>query len=192
MSGERPVGFDDVERALAVVSGELPGFDAPGQRVERVDGDVVLRSEPTGRKASPADHQPPGFAYPLTVPGTVALPEIDATLSAELAESGTSAEMSNGGQLAMVRADLVGDRLVVRNRRPGDRLKPSAIGHRKLQDLFVDRKVPRTERDRIPVVVDAHGRIVWVVGHVIDSGFRVTDPAQPMVVLRFKVVGGSF
>jgi tRNA(Ile)-lysidine synthase len=192
MAGERPVGFDDVERAVAVVSGELPGFDAPGQRVERVGEVVVLRSEPPGRRALPKGQATSDFWYPLAVPGEAALPEVGAAVSAELLEAGTSAEMSNRGHFAHVRADLVRGGLAVRNRRPGDRLKPSPAGHRKLQDLLVDRKVPRAERDRIPVVVDLNGRIVWVVGHAIDTGFRVTDPTQPMVVLRFKVVGGSF
>jgi len=62
---------------------------------------------------------------------------------------------------------------------------------RKLQDLFVDRKVPRGERDRIPIVTTADDRIVWVAGHVLDPDFRVIDPAQAVVVLRLKGVGGS-
>ncbi len=45
-------------------------------------------------------------------------------------------------------SDLAG--LEVRTRRPGDRLKGR---RKKLQDLFVDAKVPRAERDSWPVVV---------------------------------------
>ena len=70
-------------------------------------------------------------------------------------------------------------------------MMPTPAGHRKLQDLLVDRKVPRAERDRVPIVVDAHDRIVWVAGHAVDRAFRVTDPAQAVVVLRLKGVGGS-
>jgi tRNA(Ile)-lysidine synthetase-like protein len=40
---------------------------------------------------------------------------------------------------------------VVRRRRPGDRIQTHA-GSRKLQDFFVDRKVPRRERDAIPLI----------------------------------------
>jgi len=35
-----------------------------------------------------------------------------------------------------------------------------------------------------------HDRIVWVAGHAIDEEFRVTDPAQSVIILRLKVVGG--
>ena len=87
--------------------------------------------------------------------------------------------------------EMVAGGLAVRNRRQGDRLKPSPAGHRKLQDLFVDRKVPREARDRIPLVVDGADRIVWVPGHAIGQEFHVTDPLQAVVILRLKGVGGS-
>lgn len=55
--------------------------------------------------------------------------------------------------------------LVVRSWREGDRMQPLGMcGHRKLQDLFVDAKVPRDERWLRPVVADGRGQIVWVAG----------------------------
>jgi tRNA(Ile)-lysidine synthase len=65
------------------------------------------------------------------------------------------------------------DRLVVRNRRPGDRLRPlGAPGERKLKDLLIDRRVPRRERDRLPLLVVA-GRIAWVPGVTVGDAFRL-------------------
>jgi tRNA(Ile)-lysidine synthase len=49
--------------------------------------------------------------------------------------------------------------LRVRHRKAGDR-----VGTGKLQDLLVDAKVPREQRDRVPLVCDANDRILWVVG----------------------------
>jgi hypothetical protein len=43
----------------------------------------------------------------------------------------------------------------------------------------------------VPLVVDARDRIVWVAGHQIDAAFRVTDGSQPVLLLKFKAVGGS-
>ena len=51
--------------------------------------------------------------------------------------------------------------LVVRSRRPGDRL---AGRSRKVQDVLVDAKVPRDERDAWPLVATADGAVVAVVG----------------------------
>ena len=80
----------------------------------------------------------------------------------------------------------------MRNRRPGDRFRPVGLGGgKKLQDFFVDRKVARDRRDMVPLVVDETDRIVWVAGHAIDEEFRVTDPAQAVIILRLKALGGS-
>ena len=51
--------------------------------------------------------------------------------------------------------------LVVRSRRPGDRL---AGRTRKVQDVLVDAKVPRDERDDWPLVATEDGAVVAVAG----------------------------
>lgn len=189
----RLIGFDDVERAWAVVAEGGAAFDAPGHRVERVGRYVVLSSRPAGsasRRPAVPGGQVLAFSHPLPVPGEVAVPEIGCVVSAEFALSAQHAPRADG-LTAVVPKDRVAGGLAVRNRRPGDRLRPSSAGHRKLQDLLVDRKVPRAERDRIPIVVDADGRIVWVAGHALDRDFQVSDPAQAVVILRLKGVGGS-
>jgi len=53
--------------------------------------------------------------------------------------------------------------LTVRTRRPGDRVQ-GARGSRKLQDVFVDLRVPAERRDLQPVVVEGAGRLLWVPG----------------------------
>ena len=91
--------------------------------------------------------------------------------------------------IAIVRSDLCRGPLSVRNRRPGDRFRPVGLdGRKKLQDFFVDRKVARRDRDAVPLVVDAADRIVWVAGHGIDEAFRVTDPAQAVVIFKLRRV----
>jgi tRNA(Ile)-lysidine synthase len=58
--------------------------------------------------------------------------------------------------------------LVVRTRRPGDRL---AGRRKKVQDLFVDAKVPRAERDAWPLVVSG-GEVVAVPGVAEAPGWE--------------------
>jgi tRNA(Ile)-lysidine synthase len=60
--------------------------------------------------------------------------------------------------------------LEVRTRQPGDRL---AGRNKKLQDVFVDAKVPRADRDDWPVVV-SDDEVVAVPGIVEDARVRVT------------------
>lgn len=96
-----------------------------------------------------------------------------------------------GSTTAVVDAALVGAPLGVRFRRPGDRLRPlGMMGRRKLQDVFVDRKVPRAARDRVPLVVDHRDRIVWVAGHVVSEDFRVSPVTTRVLLLKVQPSGG--
>ena len=61
--------------------------------------------------------------------------------------------------------------LVVRSRRPGDRL---AGRSRKVQDVLVDAKVPRDERDGWPLVATEDGAVVTVVGLAEAPGWEGT------------------
>ena len=133
------------------------------------------------------------FDYPLSIPGVVAVPEAGCTVTAEAAEPGDLdlAALKSTPSLAAIRRDLCIGPWRVRNRRPGDRFQPFGLGgQKKLQDFFVDRKVPRQRRDAIPLVVDERDRILWVAGFGIDEAFRVTDPAQAVIMLRLKLLGG--
>jgi tRNA(Ile)-lysidine synthase len=126
----------------------------------------------------------------LSIPGKVFIAETDLILSAEQGgptsgfEPGGHATTGKGAE-ALVRRDLICGSLAVRNRRPGDRFHPVGLGgSKKIQDLFVDRKLARAERDQVPLVVDGGDRIIWVAGYGIDDAFRVTDPSQAVLVLR--------
>ena len=68
-----------------------------------------------------------------------------------------------------------GARVEVRNRRPGDRIRPlGAPGGRRLKEVLIDHRVPRERRDRLPLLV-VDGRIAWVPGVTIDEAFRLRE-----------------
>ena len=184
----RPVGLGHVEAALRLM--ETGGsIDAPAHRVERVGDRLVL----TGRVPGTKGRAPNLFRYPLSIPGEANLLEAGWIVSAQRADRGATVgneaiEPAAPG-IAIVRGDLCRGPLSVRNRRPGDRFTPVGLdGRKKLQDFFVDRKVARRDRDAVPLVVDAADRIVWVAGHGIDEAFRVTDPAQAVVIFKLRRV----
>jgi tRNA(Ile)-lysidine synthase len=55
--------------------------------------------------------------------------------------------------------------LVVRNRRPGDRIQVLGLnGSKKVQDMFVDEKISPSERELYPLLFDAAGRLLWIPG----------------------------
>ncbi|RYZ37215.1 MAG: tRNA lysidine(34) synthetase TilS [Myxococcaceae bacterium] len=61
--------------------------------------------------------------------------------------------------------------LTVRSRRPGDRVRTRS-GHRKVQDVLVDARVPAEARDAQPVVVDADGGLLWLPGVLASVAAR--------------------
>lgn len=161
--------------------------DLRGVRMERSGEFVVLHS----RGSSPTTQSESArFQYDLPIPGQISIQESHAVLEADgpfaVPLSVGPEAGADDGPLAVVRADELGDGLLVRNRREGDRLRLWKVGHKKLQDLFVDRKVERFERDRVPIVTDRTGRIVWVAGHAVAEEFRVGPSTNTVVTLKLR------
>ncbi len=74
--------------------------------------------------------------------------------------------------------------LTVRPRQPGDRFYPlGAPGKRKLKNYFINQKVPRGERDHVPLVV-AGEEIIWVVGKQVSQLCRITERTERVLVFR--------
>jgi tRNA(Ile)-lysidine synthase len=91
------------------------------------------------------------------------------------------------GELALPLSPTTPWPLWVRTRRAGDRVRGPA-GSRKLQDVLVDRRVPREQRDALPVVTDAEGRLLWVPGiwnstvsGAVELFLRASPPSTSML-----------
>jgi tRNA(Ile)-lysidine synthase len=99
------------------------------------------------------------------------------------------AELSSGvpragsPDLAVVDPAALGGALEVRSWREGDRMRPLGLGGTKsLQDLFTDRKVPRSLRHALPVVT-SDGRIVWIAGVAVSEEFAAEAGAPEAAIL---------
>jgi tRNA(Ile)-lysidine synthase len=82
--------------------------------------------------------------------------------------------------------DKVGKELILRRRRQGDRFQPLGMSQtKKLQDFMVDSRIPRSWRDRVPLVCSPE-QILWVVGWRIDDRVKVTESTKKILRLRFE------
>jgi tRNA(Ile)-lysidine synthase len=73
-----------------------------------------------------------------------------------------------------------------RSPRRGDRFYPLGMrGAKRLGDFFTDAKVPRAERDRIPLITSGD-EIAWVVGHRPDDRFKVTRRTRRFLWLEIE------
>ena len=184
----RGVGFAHVERLLglaATPSTPVTEADFPRCRVERQGTHLVLRRPPPRQRSAAAT----GFEYRLNVPGEIAIVEAGLAVSAEHAP--TPARLRARGRTVAVAGAALTPPLTVRSWRSGDAFRPLGLGGRKkLQDLFVDRKIEQAKRGFIPIVADARGRIVWVVGQAVAEEVRVTDPTAGVLMLKARKLGG--
>lgn len=77
--------------------------------------------------------------------------------------------------------------LTVRNRQPGDKFRPLGMeGSKKIKDFFIDEKVPSSQRDKIPIVVDNGGGIVWVAGMRCNDKFKIGFNTREVLKIKFK------
>ena len=82
-------------------------------------------------------------------------------------------------------ADALTAPLAIRRRRRGDRFDAFGAGERRLKSFLIDAKVPRWERDRLPLVESA-GRIVWVAG--LRRGAAAPVTAATREILELKLI----
>jgi tRNA(Ile)-lysidine synthase len=110
------------------------------------------------------------FARQLAVPGETEIPEIGKKIRVSFTEN---IDKGADPAVAFIDYDSLAKEVLVRNRLPGDRFSPLGLkGTKKLQDFFIDEKVPAGERDSVPIV-ESGGKILWVAGFRIDEAAKV-------------------
>lgn len=118
----------------------------------------------------------------LDVPGRVDIMQAGCTIEAWVCKR-DSVRMEFSSDRAFMDYDKLVFPLTVRNFREGDRFHPfGSPGQKKLKKFFIDLKIPRNERKRIPLVVSG-GEIVWVSGFRISERVRITDNTKNVLVM---------
>ncbi len=85
-----------------------------------------------------------------------------------------------------VDADVAGSFLEVRRWKPGDRMQPLGMQHeKKMQNIFVDKYVVRSDRGSIPIFFTA-SHCIWLAGVCIDERARLTNKTQQ--ALRLAII----
>ena len=74
--------------------------------------------------------------------------------------------------------------IVVRNRRSGDKIKLSG-GSKKIKDLFIDIKIPKEDRCKVPVIADDQG--ILSVGNFRNSeNYKIDEETKEVLKVSFK------
>jgi tRNA(Ile)-lysidine synthase len=160
------------QRAVGEFLGQLERNPAGARlNLPRVDGAPRALVARGGELAIEAPEPSIGpFSYTFSIPGEVEIVELG--LFVRIRRSPVEPWMLRGDPR---RAGFTasGLRATVRNRRPGDWLRPlGAPGTRKLKELLIDRRIPAPRRDRLPLV-EIGGRLVWVPGVALADEARL-------------------
>jgi tRNA(Ile)-lysidine synthase len=140
------VHYATLGRAASAATGTM--FELPRGVIATVDPDAIVLSVGAPGPAVLA----PDFVAPIPYGGRAGTWKIDVHPESD---DGRRGERGFGGTIISLPRDAV-----VRGRRPGDRVALRGGGHKKLQDLYVDAKVARRERDAAPVIA-CGGEVLW-------------------------------
>ena len=162
-------GVPEPEKRHITLLEQLVFSDKPSARADLPGGITVARRYDTLEVL--------GEAQPLServLEGSLELPELG--LRVVCAEADTIVNTLD--TFTVVPAG----KIVVRSRLPGDRIRLSG-GTKSLKKLFIDRKIPASERLRIPIIADEAGVLgVWGIG----ADQNRIPKALPAVTIRFE------
>ena len=104
----------------------------------------------------------------------------------EVIDKEKGVEFSNNPLIKLFDYDKIEGRIVIRNRKDGDKMKPLGIkGTKKLKDIFINLKVPREERDIIPLIC-FDDEIAWIVGYKVSESFKITKGTNRVLKISFE------
>ncbi len=97
-------------------------------------------------------------------------------------EAKTKKTKKNQPNLVFIDKEKAQD-LLIRLKRPGDKIIIKG-GTKKLQDLFVDLKVPKEQRETIPIIVTKNQEVVWVPNIRVSHFFSATSQTRKTAILK--------
>jgi len=149
---------------------DLPG---PLKVVKAYQNVLFMESEPVSINVP--------YNITVNIPGETTLPDGSKLIASE------SSDPSNKGKYTYSCSyNEVILPLRVRTRRAGDRMAWKGLnGHKKVKDIFIDHKVPLYMRNDWPIVEDAAGRILWIVG-LKKSVYNSHESVQPSIQLTYE------
>ena len=162
------VDFEHVEAVRSVLVQECPSA-----QVSLPAGVVVYREYDWLKKSVGAQAPAVSGQWLVSLTGETVIAELALRIRTDEA----------GGE--SLDADTIGPAPYIRTWHEGDRFQPLGMTHeKKLQDFFVDEKIPRRDRDRVPLLCATDDRIAWVIGHRIAEPFKITSATQRIVRLQ--------
>jgi len=175
------VDYHHIEEMLAAVADNYLTVN----RIDLGDG-WVLKREYEEVYVGPSEVEPAVFSYLVNkTTMQVSIVETGGLFRLDRVTEMTSDKPSNPFE-ACFDEELIHYPLCIRSRIPGDILHPHGLkGTKKVQDMFVDAKVPRSRRDLQPLLVDGEGHVLWIPGMRRSRHALVTGETRKFIRITF-------
>lgn len=121
--------------------------------------------------------------------GEYELPQIGKTLLVDVKKNKKNSQIPKNGYTKWFDYDKIKNTVFIRTKRPGDYLQVGENGGRKkLKDYFIDRKIPKEERDERLLLADG-SHILWVLEDRTSEAYRVDAKTENILVI--SLIGGN-
>ncbi len=174
---------DHIQQMIGMV-GRLPGskeLHLGNTRIRREQDSIVFSSRTHSHRGTP----PLWRNYVILSEGkdlarqSGSFASLRMTASRSASQKNTYEEFFDKDTLALP--------LRLRPRKPGDRYQPIGLkGTKKIKDILMDQKIPLSERNNVPVLVDARNRICWLAGYRIAEFCKVRPRTRNVLRLKLK------
>ncbi|WP_027625372.1 tRNA lysidine(34) synthetase TilS [Clostridium lundense] len=110
----------------------------------------------------------------------------DFTVELELLDAKEITELDKNDNIKYFDFDKINGNIVLRYRKDGDRFTPIGMkGSKKLKDFFIDLKVPKEERNKIPLIC-FNNDIAWIVGYRVSENFKVKKTTKNILKIKIE------
>lgn len=174
----RRVSYQHITSAIDAIKNTGKGVDLPFNiRIERDYNNLKVN---IGQEESAGIKE----VVQLNVPGITEVSYFNIRLETVINGMAAVSETADTGLFNLDRVALP---LFIRSRREGDYFYPAGMaGRKKLKEFLIDHKIPRADREKIPILIDKNNAILWVMGLRMDERFRAKEDAKRRLVVRIS------
>jgi len=125
------------------------------------------------------------YFYTITGYGKHYLSAIDSWVIVEKLDSLSSSGIEKSKNSIFLDAGYIQFPLVIRNIRPGDKISLNG-GHKKIKDIFIDMKLPKEARKKIPILIHKDKPIhIWCINKT-DRRFKAEKGSKKVIKISLK------
>jgi len=150
---------------------------------------IISTNELENKKEESSAHN---WEYGLSISGTERIESLNMLIKSRIVDSREISfsnifrkNKSDSKLVECLDYDKLKFPIKIRNRRIGDSFFPLNMdGLKRIKKYLIDMKIPKNQRDSIPLLVDSGGNIIWVVGFRLDDRVKIDKTTKRILCIK--------